>query len=191
MNLYGVLERIRFRSFMRRTFRIEMRGTEHVPAEGPVILVANHESIWDPFVLALVTPRPVHYMAKAELWKYPVLRQMMDWFAAFPVARGNGDMLAMRHGVRLLEQGEVLGIFPQGTSKRSVPRRYHRGAARLALETGAPLVPVRLTGTRGILRPGFPRVTIEALPPIRVEATARTIQAARGLTSRLEEALAA
>ncbi len=191
MTLYDVLERIHFRGFMRRTFRIELRGAERVPDTGPAILVANHESIWDPFVLALVTPRQVHYMAKAELWRYPVLRNALDWLGTFPVARGTGDLLAMRHGVRLLEEGHVLGVFPQGTSKQIPPRRYHRGAARLALQTGAPLVPVRLHGTRGILRPGFPKVEIDVLPPIRVERAQATVRAARGLTQRLEEAIAA
>jgi 1-acyl-sn-glycerol-3-phosphate acyltransferase len=191
MTAYEVLERIGFRSFMHRAFRVDLRGAEHVPATGPVILVANHESIFDPFVLALATPRPVRYMAKAELWRYPVLRQAMDWLGTFPVARGSGDLLAMRRGVSLLEEGELLGVFPQGTSKQTVPRRYHRGAARLALQTGAAIVPVRLHGTRGILRPGFPRVAIEVRAPIHVEPAPMTIRAARGLTQQLEESIAA
>lgn len=191
MTGYDVLERIHFRPFMHRVFRVELRGAAHVPDAGPAILVANHESIWDPFVLALVTPRPVRYMAKAELWRYPLLRAAMDWLGTFPVARGRGDMLAMRHGVRLLEEGEVLGVFPQGTSKQFPERRYQRGAARLALQTGAPLVPVRLRGTRGILRPGFPQVDIDVLPPIQVERAQATVRAARGLTQRLEDAIAA
>jgi 1-acyl-sn-glycerol-3-phosphate acyltransferase len=191
VNLYGVLDRLGFRPALRALLRMEVRGREHVPASGPVILAANHESIWDPFVLGVLTERPIRYMAKAELWRYPLLRQLMDGFGAFPVDRGGGDVKALRHGVELLRRGEVLGVFPQGTSKRDAPRRFHRGAARLALITGAPIVPVRLIGTRGILRPGLPKVTIEALAPVRVEPGKPTVAAAKGLTATLEEAIAA
>lgn len=191
MILYAALDRIGFRPFMRTLLRMEIAGAEHVPATGPAILAANHESVFDPFVLGVLTTRPVHYMAKAELWRYPLLRQAMNGFGAFPVDRGGGDLRALRHGISLLERGEVLGVFPQGTSKQDGPRRYHRGAARLALATGAPIVPVRLVGTRRILRPGLPQVTIEALPPIRVEPARATVAAAKGLTAALEEVIAA
>lgn len=191
MILYTLLHRIGFRPALRALLRMEVVGGEHVPAAGPAILAANHESIWDPFVLGVLTQRPIHYMAKEELWRYPVLRQAMDGFGAFPVDRGGGDVTALRHGVELLRRGEVLGVFPQGTSRQDPPRRFHRGAARLALLTGAPIVPVRLTGTRGILRPGLPRVRIEARAPIRVEPGKPTVAAAKGLTATLEEAIAA
>lgn len=191
MILYRGLSAIGFRPFLRTLLRMEIAGAEHVPASGPAILAANHESIWDPFILGVLTERPVHYMAKAELWRYPVLRGAMNGFGAFPVDRGGGDMRALRHGIALLERGEVLGVFPQGTSKLDAPRRFHRGAARLALLTGAPIVPVRMTGTRGFLRPGFPKVTLTALPPIGVEPARATVAAAKGLTARLEQAIAA
>ena len=170
---------------------MEVGGGTHVPAHGPAVLVANHESIWDPFILGVLTERPIRYMAKAELWRWPPVGRVMDALGTFPVDRGRGDVGAMSSALRLLEQGELLGVFPQGTSKLSAPRRYQRGAARLALESGAPLIPVRLTGTRGILKPGLPRVTIEALPPIQVERGRATIAASRALTAQLEEAIAA
>lgn len=191
MILYDALDRLGFRAFLRTVLRLEIAGAEHVPATGPVILAANHESIWDPFVLGALTTRRIHYMAKAELWRYPLLRQAMNGFGAFPVDRGGGDLRALRHGISLLERGEVLGVFPQGTSKQHVPRRFHRGAARLALHTGAPIVPVRLTGTRGILRPGLPQVTIEASEPIVVEPARTTVAAAKRLTATIEAAIAA
>ena len=190
MILYDGLSRLGFRPFLRTVLRLEISGAGHVPATGPVILVANHESIWDPFILGVLTTRPIHYMAKAELFGYPVLRQVMHGFGAFPVDRGGGDMRALRHGIDLLRRGEVLGVFPQGTSKQDAPRRFHRGAARLALLTGAPIVPVRLKGTRAVLRPGLPKVSIEAQPPIEVEPARATVAAAKGLTARLEEAIA-
>ncbi|MGZ8695508.1 MAG: lysophospholipid acyltransferase family protein [Gaiellaceae bacterium] len=190
MILYSALSAVGFRPFLRTVLRMDVRGGEHVPATGPAILVANHESIFDPWVLGVITERQIRYLAKAELWRYPVLRSVMNGFGAIPIERGGGDLLALRDGVEILRGGAVLGVFPQGTTRLDRPRRFHRGAARLALETGAPIVPVRLDGTRGILRPGLPAVTVEAFPPIGVERARPTIAAARGLTAELEEALA-
>jgi 1-acyl-sn-glycerol-3-phosphate acyltransferase len=189
--LYHGLGALGFRPFLRVALRMDVEGGEHVPAAGPALLAANHESIWDPFVLGVLTARPIRFMAKAELWRYPLLRTALEAFGAFPVERGSGDTTAFARAVRLLEEGEVLGIFPQGTSKFDRPRRYQRGVARLALLTGTPIVPVRLLGTRGILRPGLPRVRIVAGPPLRVEPARPTVAAAKALTARLEEAIAA
>ncbi len=191
MILYSVLHSIGFRPGLRRLLHMEVTGTEHVPTAGPVVLVANHESIYDPWVLGVVTQRPIRYVAKAELWRYPVVRSMMDGFGCIPIERGGGDLLAMRRVVEALRRDEVVGFFPQGTTKRDRPRRFHRGAARLALQTGAPIVPVLLTGTRGILRPGFPRVSAHVRPPIQVEPARPTVAAAREVTARIEEVLLA
>jgi 1-acyl-sn-glycerol-3-phosphate acyltransferase len=189
--LYQALAAVGVRQFVRAVLRMEVEGAEHVPATGPAVLVANHESIWDPFVLAVVTPRPIRYMAKAEFWRYPVLRSLMDACGTFPIERGRGDVTAVSRAVRLLEEGHLLGVFPQGTIKNQTPRNYHRGAARVALLTGAPIVPVRLVGTREILRPGLPRVRIETRPPLRVEARRATIAESKLLTRRLQEAIGA
>jgi 1-acyl-sn-glycerol-3-phosphate acyltransferase len=189
--LYRTLDAVGFRRFARTLLRMEVAGGVHVPEHGPAVLVANHESIWDPFVLGVLTERPIRYMAKAELWRWSPLAWTMDAFGTFPVDRGRGDLSAMSRALLLLEKGELIGVFPQGTSKLGAPRRYHRGAARLALATGAPLVPVRLTGTRGILRPGLPKVTIEALPPIAIERGRATVAAARAITARIEQTIAA
>jgi 1-acyl-sn-glycerol-3-phosphate acyltransferase len=95
----------------------------------------------------------------------------------------------MSEAAQRLGRGELLGIFPQGTSKPERQNGWHRGAARLALATGAPVVPVRLTGTRPLPLPT--RVRIAVGPPIRVPAARPTIAAARSLTARLEEAVTA
>jgi 1-acyl-sn-glycerol-3-phosphate acyltransferase len=187
--LYSFLDIIGFRPFLRRVLRMEVTGAEHVPATGPAILVANHESIYDPWVLGVVTERPIRYVAKAELWRYPVVRNVMDAFGCIPIERGGGDLLAMRRVVESLDRGELVGLFPQGTTKLGRPRPFFRGAARLALQTGAPIVPVRMAGTRGILRPGFPRVAAHVRPPIRVEPARPTVATARELTARVEEVL--
>lgn len=187
MNLYDLLHRAGFRAFLRALYRAEVRGAERVPAQGPCILVANHESVVDPFLLALVTTREVRYMAKAELFRRRSLDALMRSLGAFPVERGAGDRAALAHAAALLERGEVLGIFPQGTAKRHRPRVWHRGAARLALATGAPVVPVRLLGTRGL--PTRARAEIRVGFPIVVERARPSVAAAKALTGRLEQAV--
>lgn len=185
MNAYDVLHVVGFRSFMRRLYRIEVHGAERIPTNGACILTANHESIVDPFILAVVTTRPIHYMGKAELFRRRSVAAVLRSLNTFPVERGSGDRAAMSEAAQLLAHGAVLGIFPQGTSKQ-LARRWHRGAARLALVTGAPLVPVRMTGTRGW--PLRTRVRIEVGEPITVIPAKPSVAAARELTRRLEEA---
>jgi 1-acyl-sn-glycerol-3-phosphate acyltransferase len=189
VNAYRFLDRIRFREALRRLYRIEVVGAERIPASGGAIVVANHESIWDPFVLGVVTQREIHYMAKAELFRFGPLASVLHSLNAFPVERGSGDHAAIGEAARLLERGELLGIFPQGTSKPKLQNGWHRGAARLALATGAPVIPVRLIGTRPL--PGRTRIRIEVGEPIVVEPARPTIAAARSLTERLVEAVTA
>src|SRR6478672_1004958 len=136
--LYTLMELIAFRHWFGRLYRVELNGRERIPTGGPAILVANHESMIDPWLLGLVTPRPVRFMAKAELWEHAATRWVMEGFGAFPVSRGLGDRDAVGHGAELLAAGEVLGIFPQGTCLPYRRRPWLRGAARLALSTGTP-----------------------------------------------------
>lgn len=187
MNAYALLHRIGFRGFVRRLYRVELVGATNIPTRGGCILAANHESLLDPFVLAVATRREIRYMAKAELFRNRPLAAFFRSLGAFPIERGGGDHVAFGVAAELLRQGEVLGIFPQGTSKRNRERRWHRGAARLALVTGAPLVPVRMTGTRGF--PGRSHVRIEVGAAIHVAAARPTVKAAKGLTAALEQAV--
>ncbi|ACX52265.1 1-acyl-sn-glycerol-3-phosphate acyltransferase [Ammonifex degensii KC4] len=131
-----------------RSFRVE--GLEHFPREGPVIVAANHQSYLDPVALGCALPRRVYYMAKEELFHIPVLRTLIRWLGAFPVKREEMDRRALRTALNLLARGQVVGIFPEGTRSREgklLP--LQPGAALLALKSGAPVVPVALTGTRG------------------------------------------
>lgn len=128
-------------------------------------------------------------MAKSELFRSRPLAWAMRSFNAFPVERGGGDRDAMSEAGRLLAGGAVLGMFPQGTSKPERQIGWHRGAARLALATGAPLVPVRLNGTRGLPLTRGMRIVVGE--PIVVEVGRPTIAAAKSLTERVEQAVAA
>lgn len=189
MNAYRLLHRVGFRAALRCLYRIDIVGVGRMPEEGGAIVVANHASIWDPFVLAVATRREIHYMAKAELFRRRPMAAALRSLNAFPVERGSGDRAAIGEAARRLHRGELLGIFPQGTSKPERQNGWHSGAARLALATGAPIVPVSLAGTRPLPRPT--RIRIVVGEPIRVEPTRPTIAAARSLTARLEEAVTA
>jgi 1-acyl-sn-glycerol-3-phosphate acyltransferase len=189
VNTYALLDRVGFRSFVRALYRVEVVGAENVPADGACILASNHESLADPFILGVATTREIRYMAKSELFRYGVVAAVLRSLGAFPVDRGGGDRVAFGEAAALLRRGEVLGIFPQGTSKQHRERRWHRGAAKLALATGVPLVPVRMSGTRAW--PLRTRVRIAIGRPLVVARERPTIGAARALTAELERAVGA
>jgi 1-acyl-sn-glycerol-3-phosphate acyltransferase len=177
---------------VRAVYRVEVRGQEHVPPKGPLVIAANHDSILDPFVLAAAVSRPTRYLGKAELWRVPLLRFWLDHVEAIPVERGRSDVGAIESAVEALEAGEVVGIFPEGGVAREGP--WLRGAARLALAAGAPLLPVRLLGTRrafGRGQFGFPPLAVLIGEPIPVERTEPTVDLARELTDRLQAAVEA
>lgn len=177
------------RALARVLYRLDVRGT--VPASGPFVLAANHEAGLDAVILPLATRRPVHFMAKAELWRRRPVAWLMDALGGIPVSRGRGDVEALRRARGLLEAGEPVGVFPQGTVRGERP--WRRGAAKLALATGAPLVPVRLVNTREAFsrgRIGLPQVRILIGEPIAVERAQPTVAAAKELTERLQAAVA-
>lgn len=194
--LYRTAGQCALRPLLGLVYRVEVAGAQRVPTRGPAILVANHESMLDPFVLGLVTRRTIRYMAKAELWRSPLTRAFMEGFGTFPVDRGRDGRLALRHAEELLARGELVGLFPQGTCAPLRHRPFRRGAARLALVAGAPLVPVALVGTERALRPGdapvigFPKLRILVGRPREVARERPTLAAARELTTWLEEAIA-
>ncbi|HPZ43017.1 MAG TPA: lysophospholipid acyltransferase family protein [Bacillota bacterium] len=147
---------IRILKFLVRIFlalvrRWEIEGTENIPASGSVVLIANHTSYWDPVVIYCAFKRRVYFMAKAELFKIPVVGHVIALSGAFPVHRDKTDRIAIRTALRLLKEGQVVGIFPEGTRSHSGEMlKPHLGAAMLALKSGAPILPVALSGTRGV-----------------------------------------
>jgi 1-acyl-sn-glycerol-3-phosphate acyltransferase len=174
---------------------VEVEGASNIPPTGAYVLAANHDSSIDPALVALITERPIRFLARAELWQ-PGLRRLLDALGAIPVRRGAGDHGAIRCAKRVLEAGELVAIFPQGTVLRPRNRRFRRGAARVALATGAPLVPVRLLGTAGAFtivppRLGFPKLRVVVGAPLPVERQEPSRQAAVRLTAELESAIAA
>ncbi|WP_353057677.1 lysophospholipid acyltransferase family protein [Paenibacillus pasadenensis] len=132
-------------------FRLEAEGLHHVPAEGPVILCANHISNFDPPTVGIKLSRKVHYMAKAELFEVPVLGKLINGLGAFPVKRGGVSKESIRTAISLLKDGNVMGIFPEG-SRNSGVDAAKKGAAMIALRSGATVIPVAIDGTYKLFR---------------------------------------
>lgn len=136
-------------------FDLALEGAEHIPESGPCIIAANHRSYADPVVLATVASRrgrKLRYLGKKEVFDAPVLGQMARVLQQIRVDRGTGSAQPLREAVDALARGEAIGIFPQGTIPRGeafyAPRLHGKtGVARMALLTGAPLIPVALWGT--------------------------------------------
>jgi 1-acyl-sn-glycerol-3-phosphate acyltransferase len=168
----------------RLLYRIEVVG--RVPP-GACIVAANHESLLDPPLLALVTSRPLHFLAKVELWRSPPGAWLMDALGGIPIRRDRRDLLSVGRAEELLRLGESVALFPQGTVRGGA---WTRGAARLALATGAPIVPVRIVGTARALSRGrvrFSKVLIVVGEAIPVDATRPTVALARELTRELHD----
>lgn len=141
--------------------RKEVVGLENVPKKGPVILASNHVNLLDPPLLAVLLPRRIVYMGKIELWRTPVIGRLYDLAGFIPVRRFEADLAALRRAEKTLRQNHVLGMFPEGTrSGKPGMGKAHPGTAIIALRTGAPVVPVGVTGTEGVAVPrSFFRIT--------------------------------
>ncbi|MBS4194514.1 lysophospholipid acyltransferase family protein [Lederbergia citri] len=128
-------------------YRIETRGTEHFPKDGSVLLCTNHIDNLDPPVVGITAPRPIYFMAKAELFKRPWSKKLMENIQAFPVKRGLSDREALRTGLKYLKEGKVVGLFPEGT--RNLTGEVGKGLAGagfFALRSNALVVPCAIIG---------------------------------------------
>ncbi|SFS37079.1 lysophospholipid acyltransferase family protein [Marininema halotolerans] len=155
--------------------RVEVTGASNIPKTGPLILVGNHVSYIDPFYIGGSFPRKVHYMAKKESFSHPVLNTILTKLESFPVQRGKTDLRAIRTAFAFLKEGEVVGMFPEGSRRDDHPmEEIKQGAAYIALKSKAQLLPVYIEGTSQALprhakwiRPA--RVTIRYGSPISVD----------------------
>lgn len=127
---------------------LKTEGLHKLPEKGPVIIAANHMSNWDPVSVGVAIKRPIHFIAKAELFENRIMSIMLTRLNAFPVKRGSVDIKAIRFAMDLLKNGKVLGIFPEGARKKLYPdAMVQTGVAMFALKSGAPVVPVACIGT--------------------------------------------
>src|SRR3954471_21681947 len=160
-------------------YRFRVTGAEHIPKDGPVIIAPNHKSFYDSFFVGLASRRPLHFMAKTELFEGRSAR-FLSGLGAFPVRRGTADPVALETARIHLDRGRVLALFPEGTRYREPDalKAPRRGAGRLAIEAQAPIVPCAISGTEKLFVGGwFPkpaRVQVSFAPavtPAQLEAT--------------------
>jgi len=148
---------------------LKVEGAENLPADGAVVLAANHVTNFDVFPMQLSIPRPIFFMAKSGLFKFPIFEAALRDLGAFPVYRGEKDEWALRHAARVLENKQTLGMFPEGTRSKGKGLGIAKtGSARLALDANCPIVPMVVIGTDKFFKrfPRRARVTIKLLPPI-------------------------
>ena len=162
-----------FHPLAKIVFKTQYIGRENVPKTGSLIIASNHRNSYDPGLIAAARVRKIHYMAKLELFN---LNKLASWMLrhlnAFPISRGTGDQRSLNYAIRLVEEGKVLGIFPEGTrSKDGEIHRFKAGAFTLAKEAGAEILPVVLDGTKTLIKKNLAfnwgnRITIRVLPPV-------------------------
>ncbi|MGH9165375.1 MAG: lysophospholipid acyltransferase family protein [Acidimicrobiales bacterium] len=185
--------------FCRMFWRLSVEGLEHVPA-GAFILAPVHRSNIDTPLVGIVTRRRLRYMGKDSMWKYKPVGWFFDVLGSFPVRRGTVDREALQRCLEILEAGEVLVLFPEGTRQSGpVVQSLWEGAAYLALRAGVPIVPVGIGGSERAMPKGarFVRpvkVHIVIGPPIAVGADAPagrrvSLSARRELTDRLRSTI--
>lgn len=157
-------------------FRVKSVDASNVPEAG-AILAGNHVSYLDPALLWCVAPRPTHFVAKSELWDFAPLGWALDHLWTFPITRASADREAITTATGLLERGELVGMFPEGTRNREAGDELgeaHGGVAFIATRAGVPVVPVGIGGTKEAWPPGrklprFTRVTIVYGEPVYPE----------------------
>lgn len=156
---------------------MKVSGTEHLPKTGAFILVANHASYFDPPLIGTaVRHRLIHFMAKEELFHNPVMNWFLRLVHTFPVRRGRIDSEAIKESFRVLKNGEVLGIFPEGTSRaQGILGKFHDGFAGIAIKAGVPVVPAAIVNSRHLpKKTGVVQVIFhEPMMPPRVKTSDR------------------
>ncbi|GIO65259.1 lysophospholipid acyltransferase family protein [Paenibacillus sp. JTLBN-2024] len=132
-------------------YRLEATGEENIPKEGGVLLCSNHISVLDPITVGIRIKRKIKFMAKAELFKVPVLGPVITRLGAFPVKREGVSKESIKTSLTILRNGEMMGIFPEGT-RHSDSGAAKKGAATFALRSGAAVVPVAIVGDYKLFR---------------------------------------
>jgi len=148
--------------------RLQVVGLSLLPAHGPVLLMVNHDTAWDPLVVGVAAPRrQIRALAKSSLWRVPGLGPVLNGMGQIPIVRGAGDAAAMENAIKALRDGSCIGVFPEGTTSRGRTLRARSGVGRLALAVPeARLVLVGITGTTDYSRfPVRPRVAVRFFAP--------------------------
>ena len=132
-----------------------VKGWQNVPQKGAYILASNHISNLDPPILGISTPRRLHFMAKIELFKHPLVGWWLKKLWAFPIKRGEGDFGALKKALKLLKEGYPVLLFPEGTRRLDgKPLPPQAGAGLLSIKSQVPIVPVYIKGSDAVMPPG-------------------------------------
>ncbi len=151
-------------------FRIEVIGSENIPVGG-CIICPNHRSNFDPPLVACFIKRRVYYMAKQELFENKFIAVILKGLGAFPIKRGASDITAIKNSMKLLKDGKMLGIFPEGKrSKDNTLGEAEPGVAMLAIKMKVPVVPIAIMGNYKL----FSRITIKIGNPCNLEQYAKS-----------------
>lgn len=177
-------------------------GKENVPQKGPLIAASNHLNNADPPAVALALSRLPTFMAKKEMLSWPVLGPAFRAFGAFPVRRGGADLSAIRTATEIVNSGEMIIMFPEGTRSRTGGlTKGHPGTALIALRTGAPIIPVAVTGTETVIWPwifikplSIKRITVTLgepfiLPPVEKVDSEAAVEATKLIMSKISALL--
>lgn len=153
--------------------RVDARGVERLPAEGPFILSANHRSVIDPLLLAALVPRPMTFLAAGYLFRIPVVGWVVRGAGVLPLGGPAASRRSLQRAEGVLRSGAPVALFPEGGVREDLGDRLERGAGFLALRTGVPIYPVRIDGTETVLPVGryVPRrgaVRVRVANPLRV-----------------------
>ncbi|MGB9678585.1 MAG: lysophospholipid acyltransferase family protein [Thermoanaerobacteraceae bacterium] len=145
-------------------FRIKVEGIQNIPEKGPIIICPNHISLLDPPVIGALINRRVYFMAKAELYKNPILGFLLKkGLGAFPVKRGTADFSAIKTALSYLKKGQAVGIFPEGTrSKNGKLKDAEAGVSLLAIKSRALVIPIGISGKYGL----FSKINIRIGKPL-------------------------
>ena len=147
-------------------FRVEVINSDKIPEKGPALLCANHNTFLDMFFLGYRLDRWIHWMAKEELFRNPVTAFLLKKLGAFPVKRGTGDVGSVKNTYRLLDEGKIVGIFPQGTRRHmNGSGRVKSGAAMIAANAGVPIIPATVKGNYRL----FSKIVINFGDPFMID----------------------
>jgi 1-acyl-sn-glycerol-3-phosphate acyltransferase len=178
------------RALFKSVMVMDIKGLENLPTSGAAIIASNHVNNFDVFPLQLALPRALFFMGKAELFKIGFVHAVFRQMGGFPVYRGEGDGWALEHSARILSAGQLLAMFPEGTRSRGRGLAVAKtGAARLAIETGVPIVVVSIDGSQRFFKkfPRRNRVRVVIAAPIYPSQS----ESAMSLTDRMMYVMAA
>ena len=144
-------------------FKIEVKGTENIPQDGPCIVCRNHISVFDPVVILGCIQRPIRFISKQELTRIPLLGAILKYMNTIPIKRGSGDMGALKASLKTLKDGEILGIFPTGTREKKNPNAPVKpGVVLIAMKAQVPVIPIHIGATYKL----FSKVNVTVGEPI-------------------------